>query len=581
MDEAELASAAARLIAPGAAMPEGLRVSSGFHLAQRDQEKARLRQALSEFVPRAVKGCILSVVSAETGWRAPYLFTMDSRLTRISLQPLHVHSAASITELEIKLRDVVRIYKDADVQKAAPFLGREASSCVGIDIVATGPGQGRRLFFYQVDALEREKLFTCLKVLRMAIDVATDDEGFEKISALDVGECMSAQCRDELQLPPTRRKTFQSFGPEQMPICAPGSVEASPPAFADTLVAIPQFSKSWRSSPVSGLDGMDNPESTPLMAFGDVNMDGQATADETATESAELKRSRTVSTADFEDRTSEFSSFSVTRSESTWTSKQGELDPGLSEEKQKGADVTELQADEEDTPKEDITNDLELMSQVTQDTPTEDITNDLELMSQVTQDTPTEDITNDLELMSQATSDTDDVVILKSAAIRPSGLMLSRRTARKNNTRDRQHAMNLVRERPTSPFDAQFTEDQNAYWNRSTSEHLLGRFGTGETPSERCEQPQLAIRASRQGECTISAGEMEEHASPYHYLSSTPSTCAIPEASFGVPMIGRIISLGEPADNATEQTHHIRAKPDHQVLPDCLFKCRVVSLGEP
>mmetsp|Transcript_71627 Transcript_71627/g.180763 ORF Transcript_71627/g.180763 Transcript_71627/m.180763 type:complete len:281 (+) Transcript_71627:172-1014(+) len=139
---------------------------------EKEREKARLQKLVKEFAKEAVTGIAVSLVTPGTGAQTPYFFQMDRYLTVFSLQPKDgSNSTAEATLQCVNVRDLTQIYKGADVAMRAPGLGRLAGLCVGLDTTRAD----RQLFFCFDEPLERDKFYTCLKILRMSVDIHRSD----------------------------------------------------------------------------------------------------------------------------------------------------------------------------------------------------------------------------------------------------------------------------------------------------------------------------------------------------------------------------------------------------------------------
>mmetsp|Transcript_45177 Transcript_45177/g.117069 ORF Transcript_45177/g.117069 Transcript_45177/m.117069 type:complete len:161 (+) Transcript_45177:2-484(+) len=143
--------------------------SSAMSVEEKEREKSRLQRLVKDFAKEAVTGIAVSLVSPDTGRRSPHFFQMDRYLTVFSLKPKDGSTAeaqASVQDFNVK--DVTHIYKGAEVCLNAPSLGNIAALCVGLDTNRAD----RRLFFLFDEPIERDKFYTCLKILRMSVDIS-------------------------------------------------------------------------------------------------------------------------------------------------------------------------------------------------------------------------------------------------------------------------------------------------------------------------------------------------------------------------------------------------------------------------
>jgi hypothetical protein len=133
---------------------------------EKEREKARLHKLVKDFAKEAVIGIAVTLVSPETARRSPHFFQMDRYLTVFSVKPTDGSTAESSVQ-DFNMKDVTAIYKGSDVAIKAPSLGSVAAACVGLDTNRAD----RRLFFHFEDSYERDKFYTCLKILRMSVDI--------------------------------------------------------------------------------------------------------------------------------------------------------------------------------------------------------------------------------------------------------------------------------------------------------------------------------------------------------------------------------------------------------------------------
>merc|ERR1719486_1575635 len=169
-DEAR-AAAQGQMDAAQARMPQSARsatsAGSSMSAEEKEREKARLQRLVKDFAKEAVTGIAVNLVNADSARKSPHFFQMDRYLTVFSLKPKDGSTAESSVQ-DFNIKDLTSIYKGAEVSMKAPSLGSVASSCVGLDTNRAD----RRLFFHFDDNYERDKFYTCLKILRMSVDIS-------------------------------------------------------------------------------------------------------------------------------------------------------------------------------------------------------------------------------------------------------------------------------------------------------------------------------------------------------------------------------------------------------------------------
>merc|ERR1719310_328117 len=141
-------------------------MGSSMSAEEKEREKARLQRLVKDFAKEAITGIAVSLVNPETARTSPHFFQMDRYLTVFSLKPKDGSTAESSVH-DFNVKDLTSIYKGAEVSMKAPSLGGVASACVGLDTNRAD----RRLFFHFDDNYERDKFYTCLKILRMSVDI--------------------------------------------------------------------------------------------------------------------------------------------------------------------------------------------------------------------------------------------------------------------------------------------------------------------------------------------------------------------------------------------------------------------------
>jgi len=140
---------------------------SSMSVEEKEREKARLQRLVKDFAKEAVTGIAVSLVNPDTARLSPHFFQMDRYLTVFSLKPKDGSTAESSVQ-DFNVKDLTSIYKGAEVCMKAPSLSHVAGLCVGLDTNRAD----RRLFFHFDEAIERDKFYTCLKILRMSVDIS-------------------------------------------------------------------------------------------------------------------------------------------------------------------------------------------------------------------------------------------------------------------------------------------------------------------------------------------------------------------------------------------------------------------------
>lgn len=138
----------------------------------KDQEKVRLQEIVKDFSKAAVAGILVNVIDPDTTEVTPRVFSMDKYLYTLRLKP---HGSESEGD-EFNMKDLSAIYKGQDIADKAPRLEPVSSCTMGVDLAApsaadVSPQPPQRVFLHFKDQTERDKFYTCLKILRMSVDI--------------------------------------------------------------------------------------------------------------------------------------------------------------------------------------------------------------------------------------------------------------------------------------------------------------------------------------------------------------------------------------------------------------------------
>ncbi|CAK9081751.1 unnamed protein product [Durusdinium trenchii] len=111
---------------------------------EKEREKGRLQKLVKDFAKEVVSGIPVNLVNPATAHPSPHFFQ------------------------DYSVKELTKIYKGPEVLMNAPNLGVLAQHCVAFDTTRAD----RRLIFVFDEALERDKFYTCLKILRMSVDIS-------------------------------------------------------------------------------------------------------------------------------------------------------------------------------------------------------------------------------------------------------------------------------------------------------------------------------------------------------------------------------------------------------------------------
>mmetsp|Transcript_8088 Transcript_8088/g.17606 ORF Transcript_8088/g.17606 Transcript_8088/m.17606 type:complete len:203 (-) Transcript_8088:271-879(-) len=128
----------------------------------RPLDKAKLQDIVRDFSKAAVNGMQLMTVDADTSDLSEVHFVMDKYLYVLTL------AMPGGEEVHLNMKDMRAIYRGHDVSTKAPKLAHLAAVVVGVEFREP---LDQRYFFYFKDVAERDRFYTCLKILRMSVDI--------------------------------------------------------------------------------------------------------------------------------------------------------------------------------------------------------------------------------------------------------------------------------------------------------------------------------------------------------------------------------------------------------------------------
>ncbi|CEM32724.1 unnamed protein product [Vitrella brassicaformis CCMP3155] len=134
---------------------------------EKEREKARLQKLVKDFAKEAVAGMKCTLLNPHTGEKTPQHLYMDRYLSKLKLNPSMDGDEESA--VEYLMRDIGSIFKGADVYKKVSSLPEDvALHTVGLEVDKEG---ATRLYFWFKDTYSRDKFYTCLKILRMSVEL--------------------------------------------------------------------------------------------------------------------------------------------------------------------------------------------------------------------------------------------------------------------------------------------------------------------------------------------------------------------------------------------------------------------------
>mmetsp|Transcript_75023 Transcript_75023/g.188860 ORF Transcript_75023/g.188860 Transcript_75023/m.188860 type:complete len:217 (+) Transcript_75023:154-804(+) len=128
----------------------------------KEMEKVRLQEIVREFSKEAMTGIGVKLINAETSELYDTTLLMDKYLCTLTLR------LSGGAERRYNMKDLNSIYKGPDFTQKVPNLAHFSPNCVGVEF--SGVEEPKTLFHFK-DAVQRDQFYTCLKILRMSVDI--------------------------------------------------------------------------------------------------------------------------------------------------------------------------------------------------------------------------------------------------------------------------------------------------------------------------------------------------------------------------------------------------------------------------
>ncbi|CEM30069.1 unnamed protein product [Vitrella brassicaformis CCMP3155] len=144
---------------------------------EKEKEKARLQKLVKEFAKDAVKGIDLQCVNYETGEMIKVKFSMDGYLTSFTVTPVDktdpIALPPSLAKVDMKF--ISAVFKGGEILRKCPdFYARDdVNDIVGMEV----DPEKKQLFFHFEESYLRDKFYTCLKILRLSVEVSKTKGG--------------------------------------------------------------------------------------------------------------------------------------------------------------------------------------------------------------------------------------------------------------------------------------------------------------------------------------------------------------------------------------------------------------------
>lgn len=137
---------------------------------EKEQEKVRLQTIVTDFKRVAITGLRVELIEPESLSTSQHIFSLDKLLYKMTLRPVEEDSEAGASSSQVfDMQRFVHICKGPDVVPKAPSLQAHSERCMCVGFAPNSEGAPvQQLFFYFTNESERDKFYTCLKILQMS-----------------------------------------------------------------------------------------------------------------------------------------------------------------------------------------------------------------------------------------------------------------------------------------------------------------------------------------------------------------------------------------------------------------------------
>lgn len=149
---------------------------------EKEAEKKRMQHMVREFAKEVVAGIELCAVDPQTGKRIKTKYVMDRYLTKFQLIPMSEEgSEGAIPIREVEMANIASLYRSADILQRYPNFPLGAEEISDTLAIATNiPPNNPQIFFIFNGRREQDKFYTCLKILRLSVDIAKKATSIER-----------------------------------------------------------------------------------------------------------------------------------------------------------------------------------------------------------------------------------------------------------------------------------------------------------------------------------------------------------------------------------------------------------------
>jgi len=160
---------------PDSATPcerEDSNLSSSTGSKSKEAEKTRLQEVVRGFSKQAITGIPVELIDPERAQITQYMFKMDKYLFNMDLRRTQggTGGSDSARDRSFKLKTITNIAKGHDKVSSAPALTAYAKSILGLEL-SPEDDEPCTIYFHFKDMTERDRFYTCLKILRMSVEI--------------------------------------------------------------------------------------------------------------------------------------------------------------------------------------------------------------------------------------------------------------------------------------------------------------------------------------------------------------------------------------------------------------------------
>jgi len=147
--------------------------SSSLTPEEKEREKTRLQKLVKDFIQDAVRGIPVCIIDTRTGTTWNSTFRLEMHLEYVALTPF-MNSEGE----QFRMKEVTSVCKGKEVLRLVS-VSPESLSGLSVGVFLNN---GRHIVFTFKTPTERDRFYTCFKILRMTVEIGSKESSSDAVS---------------------------------------------------------------------------------------------------------------------------------------------------------------------------------------------------------------------------------------------------------------------------------------------------------------------------------------------------------------------------------------------------------------